>query len=153
MLRLLVLSLCLVCGIAFADTDEDYVRVVRDGVLIHTGNSCIGGDIAKTLSENTTGSITVDTVVEGQKSAEINIEVDTYNDQATGNLLSISGTLEGDIIYLHTQVASQDVTVSEAGGTIFLGAATRALSDPKDVIVLKNIDGTNLVEVGYYDNN
>ena len=154
-----LLALFIICAFClssysqlYATTAGDFMRVVRSGQAIHSGNSCIGLQIDKTLSNNTTGSITLDTTPTGREAAEVNIILDTYADAAIGTMNALSGTVEGDIIYISTQLASQDIVVSESA-TIYMSSTTRTLSDPKDVLVLKNQDGTNLVEVGFYDNN
>jgi hypothetical protein len=67
-------------------------------------------------------------------------------------MTSISGGIAGDVLILRSSDTTSDITVSEAGGTLQLGAATRVLSHIYDYIVLICVDGTNWAELNFADN-
>ena len=153
MRKILSLIICLFVlqACAFATTG-DFSRVVRNGKLIHTTNGSIGVAIAETASAATLATINVTSVPEGNAVAEIFFEVDTYGAAAVSTVSNITGTVEGDKVYIQSTVASQDIAIDESGN-IKLGATGRLCSDPQDMIILLNYDGSNLKEIGFFDNN
>ena len=103
------------------------------------------------------------TQLTGTTSSTLNITTQGFGDLSgfvtlghTGAAVStinvIVGGQIGDIITLQTKTATEDVVISE-NATIFLGAATRTLSDPEDKIKLMKRTATIWDEVGFFDNN
>lgn len=137
-----------------AGTVTQLVRSYATGFNIGTATGAGPGDINASggLNVGTTGTmygiivsqgdeLTLDTdgaITVGDQSF---FQVDTFEDAAADDLVTISGGTSGQIIILRTASSSRDVTVKNATGNIFLGADF-TLDNWMDRIVLQK-DGTN----------
>ena len=71
----------------------------------------------------------------------------------TVNAMTLTNMAVGDVIYIQSALASEDVVVVEDDSTIYLGGETRTLSDPADILIIQKFSSTAVREVGFVDNN
>ncbi len=89
----------------------------------------LGTMIEKTLDSNTNGVI----ATAGLSS----IKIDTYDDQATGDLETINGGTEGDILVIRAAVGTRTIVVKHNADNVFLrGAADVDLDDLNKFMLL-----------------
>ena len=93
------------------------------------------------LSANTSGVVTA---------LRTNHKVDTYDTQSTGDLITISGGVEGDILILNPNHNDRDVVLKDGGGNLRL-AGDFTMNHKQDQITLKN-NGTNWIELARSSN-
>lgn len=107
-------------------------------VAIELGNSPITGlnlgtPSTLTLSANTSGAVTI---------TASRHRIDTFAAATSGDLATINGGIDGDILLLQSVNAARVPTIKQTGNIYTLGQADIILEDPKIIVGLV-YDGTN----------
>ena len=150
-MRKILFLLVLLMSFAFsANTNWTGMRVAD--VYTRTIPMALGASLTTTLTGTT--SVTLNVVATTGRSDLPQIMSLSNADVAisTIDVIVVSNMTVGDIVYLTTALASADVVVSESA-LILLGATTRTLSDPADILGLQKFTATKLREVLFIDNN
>lgn len=122
---------------------------VRDTVFSTTANIttanigtlCFGSGTEYTLVSN---AITLST--------SRYIHLDTQGNAALDTLTTITGGSEGDIVIIVLENLSRAVALL-SGGNLWVGnVGNRVLDNPRDNIVLLNLDGSTYIELSFADN-
>jgi len=112
--------------------------------------------LGSALSTNLTGtsSITLDVVATTGRADLPQIMTLTNLGVAisTIDVIVIDNMSIGDIVFLQTYRASEDVVIVDDDSTILLGGDLRTLSDPADILGLQKFSDTQLREVIFVDN-
>lgn len=129
-----------------SDAVSRNVVVIDDDTGIH--------DLEHTLTANTNGEITLNAQeIGGFGGGRVfNINVDTFNDQPSGDLETINGGKDGDILVITAANSARDIVAQDTGGNIKLNA-NRTLTHGQDTLTL-SLDGAsgNWYEVGFGNN-
>jgi hypothetical protein len=148
-MKKLLISLLVLASFGFS---ANWTNMNVDGKATRTIPLALGTPVTTTLTGTT--SITLDISATSGKGTLPQI-LSLSNPAvaiSTIDVITITNMSIGDIIYLQTALASADVTVSESA-LILLGATSRFLSDPADILGLQKFSTTQLREVMYVDNN
>jgi len=139
--------------------DEDAVGTAFGGTLAPVGdlNAAADVDVAKfirlTVSVTSVEPDTADsglvTVIQSYTTLDTsaNAAVNTVNRITTANIDI------GSILVIQSELASQDIVLTETGGNLILGATTRTLTDPADKLMLIKASATEFQELSFVDVN
>ena len=149
MKKILVL-LMLVASIFAIDTNFVNMRVA--GISERTIPLALGASVSNALTG--TSSITLNiatTTGRGNLSQWAKLS-NTGVAISTVDVILLDNLVVGDIVLLQTTLASEDVVFVDDGSTIYLGAATRTLSAPGDILMLQKFSSTAVREINFVDN-
>jgi len=152
-MRKILFLLVLLMSFAFsANTNWTGMRVADN--YTRTIPMALGASLTTVLATTNVGSITLNVVATTGRNdlPQIMSLSNVGTAVSTIDVVVVTNMTIGDIVYLQTALASEDVVVSESA-LILLGATSRTLSDPADILGLQKFTATKLREVLFIDNN
>lgn len=134
-----------------ADTNWQLTRVAEKAT--RTIPMALGSAITEALDGTSSITLNVDATTGRGELPQIMTLSNVGQAISTIDVIVLDNMSVGDVVILQTYRASEDVVVLEDDSTIYLGGESRTLSDPADELWLRKKSSTEIVEVGYFDNN